>query len=106
VKDRADYSPASSSCAANEGNWKQLAGAKPYCDRNVGGRVPQSFKEFAAVCQKLERMSSSVAMVAVLSAFLSKLSPDEAKAVDYLFAGKIAAPLPHSRLRNSEWRSG
>lgn len=92
MKDRTDYSPASSSCAPNEGNQKQLAGAKPHYDRNVGGRAPRSFKEFAAVCQKLERMSSSMAMVAALSAFLSKLSPDEAKAVAYLFAGEIAAP--------------
>lgn len=51
-----------------------------------------TFSELADVCEKLERTSSSLAMVNTLAGFLSKLSPDEAKAVAYLLRGEITAP--------------
>jgi len=52
----------------------------------------RAFSELAEVFQKLEHTSSSSALVAILAAFLSRLSPDEAKAVAYLLRGEVAAP--------------
>jgi DNA ligase 1 len=51
-----------------------------------------AFSELAEVFQKLELTSSSSALVAILAAFLSRLNPDEAKAVAYLLRGEVAAP--------------
>ena len=50
------------------------------------------FHELAEVFQKLEHTSSNLALVAILAAFLSRLNPDEAKAVVYLLRGEVAAP--------------
>jgi DNA ligase-1 len=52
----------------------------------------RAFGELAEVFQKLERTSSSSALVAILAAFLSRLNPEEAKAVAYLLRGEVAAP--------------
>ena len=52
----------------------------------------RAFSELAEVFQKLEHTSSSSALVAILAAFLSRLNPDEAKAVAYLLRGEVAAP--------------
>ncbi len=41
------------------------------------------FREFAEVFQKLEQTSSNTALITILANFLSRLSPDEAKAVAY-----------------------
>jgi DNA ligase-1 len=50
------------------------------------------FRELAEVFQKLEQTSSNTALVTVLATFLSRLSPDEARAVAYLLRGEVAAP--------------
>ncbi len=52
----------------------------------------RAFGELAEVFQKLEHTSSSSALVAILAAFLSRLNPEEAKAVAYLLRGEVAAP--------------
>lgn len=52
----------------------------------------RAFRELAETFGKLERTSSSTALVATLAAFLSKLTPDEAKAVAHLVRGEVAAP--------------
>lgn len=52
----------------------------------------RAFRELAKVFQKLEHTSSNSALVAILAAFLSRLNPDEAKAVAYLLRGEVAAP--------------
>lgn len=52
----------------------------------------RAFRELAEVLQRLERTSSSSALIAILAAFLAKLSPDEARAVAYLLRGEVAAP--------------
>jgi DNA ligase-1 len=50
------------------------------------------FRDLAEVFQRLERTSSNAALVSILAAFLSKLTPDEARAVAYLVRGEVAAP--------------
>jgi DNA ligase-1 len=52
----------------------------------------RAFSELAEAFQKLERTSSGSALVAILAAFLSRLNPDEARAVAYLLRGEVAAP--------------
>jgi len=52
----------------------------------------RAFTELAEVFQKLERTSSSSALVAILAAFLARLNPDEARVVAYLLRGEVAAP--------------
>ena len=52
----------------------------------------RAFREFAEVLQKLERTSSSSMLVALLAEFLSRLDPDEAKAVAHLLRGELAPP--------------
>jgi len=52
----------------------------------------RAFRQLAEVFQKLERTSSSSTLVALLAEFLSRLSPDEAKAVAYLLRGELAPP--------------
>ncbi len=51
-----------------------------------------TFRELADVLGKLEQTSSNIALVATLAAFLSKLTPGEARAVAYLLRGELAAP--------------
>jgi DNA ligase 1 len=50
------------------------------------------FRELAEVFDRLEHTSSSSALIAILAEFLSRLSPDEVKAVAYLLRGEVAAP--------------
>lgn len=50
------------------------------------------FRDLAEAFQKLEATSSNTALVAILAAFLSKLSAEEARAVAYLLHGEVAAP--------------
>ena len=50
------------------------------------------FRELAEVLQRLERTSSNTALIGTLAAFLSKLNPEEARAVAYLLRGEVAAP--------------
>lgn len=50
------------------------------------------FRDLAEVFQRLERTSSSTTLVTVLADFLSKLDPDEVKAVAYLLRGEMAPP--------------
>jgi DNA ligase 1 len=50
---------------------------------------PTPFKELAAVFEKLERTSSSAAMVGILARFLPILSPEEVKMTAYLLSGKV-----------------
>ena len=50
-----------------------------------------TFRELAEVFDKLERTSSSSTLVTVLADFLSKLTPDEAKA--YLLRRELAPPV-------------
>jgi len=50
------------------------------------------FRELAEVLQRLERTSSNNALIDTLAAFLSKLNPEEARAVAYLLRGEVAAP--------------
>lgn len=50
----------------------------------------RAFRELARVFQKMERTSSSTALVATLAEFLSKRSPNEARAVAYLLRGELA----------------
>ena len=52
----------------------------------------RAFRDLAEVFQRLERTSSSTALVTVLADFLSKLNPDEAKAVAYLLRGEMSPP--------------
>ena len=52
----------------------------------------RAFRELAEVLQKLERTSSSSMLVALLAEFLSRLDPDEAKAVAHLLRGELAPP--------------
>lgn len=51
-----------------------------------------SFRDLAEVFQELERTSSSSSLIAILAAFLSRLDPEEAKAVAYLLRGEVAPP--------------
>jgi len=62
----------------------------------------RAFSELAEVFQKLEHTSSSSALVAILAAFLSRLNPDEAKAVAYLLRGEVAAPFESLELGMAE----
>jgi len=50
------------------------------------------FRELAEVFQKLEQTSSNTALTTILATLLSRLSPDEARAVAYLLRGEVAAP--------------
>jgi DNA ligase 1 len=50
------------------------------------------FGELAEVFQKLEQTSSNTALITILANFLSRLNPDEARAVAYLLRGEVAAP--------------
>jgi DNA ligase-1 len=50
------------------------------------------FRELAEVFQNLEQTSSNTALVTILATFLSRLTPDEARAVAYLLRGEVAAP--------------
>jgi DNA ligase N terminus len=50
------------------------------------------FRELAEVFQTLEQTSSNTALITILANFLSRLSPDEARAVAYLLRGEVAAP--------------
>lgn len=49
------------------------------------------FRELAEVFQKLECISSNTVLVGIVATFLSRLNPDETKAVAYL-VGEVAAP--------------
>ncbi len=62
----------------------------------------RAFRELAEVFQKLERTSSNSALVAILAAFLSRLNPDEAKAVAYLLSGEVAAPFESREIGMAE----
>ena len=50
------------------------------------------FRDLVEVFQKLERTSSTSALVGILAEFLRRLKPDEAKALAYLLRGEVAAP--------------
>ena len=52
----------------------------------------QAFRQLAEVFQKLERTSSSLTLVTLLAEFLSRLNPNEARAVAYLLRGELAPP--------------
>lgn len=62
----------------------------------------RAFRELAEVFQKLEHTSSNSALVSILAAFLSKLNPDEAKAVAYLLGGEVAAPFETQEIGMAE----
>jgi DNA ligase 1 len=51
-----------------------------------------SFRELAEVFQRLEHTSSNTALINILATFLSRLTPNEARAVAYLIRGEVAAP--------------
>ncbi len=51
-----------------------------------------AFRQLADVFQKLERTSSSSMLVTLLAEFLSRLNPNEARAVAYLLRGELAPP--------------
>jgi DNA ligase 1 len=52
----------------------------------------QAFRQLAEVFQKLERTSSSLTLVTLPTEFLSRLNPDEARALTYLLRGELAPP--------------
>lgn len=60
------------------------------------------FRDLAEVFQRLERTSSNTALVSILAAFLSKLTPDEARAVAYLLRGEVAAPFAAQEIGMAE----
>ncbi len=60
------------------------------------------FRELTEVFQKLEQTSSNSALVAILAAFLARLSPDEARAVAYLLRGEVAAPFESREIGMAE----
>src|SRR3989344_9150294 len=51
-----------------------------------------SFRDLASAFEKLETISSSLAMIDFLAAFLPKLSPEEVKITAYLLRGELAPP--------------
>ena len=62
----------------------------------------RTFREFAELLQRLEQTSSSSALVALLATFLSKLSPEEAKAAAYLLQGEVAPPFASIQIGMAE----
>lgn len=60
------------------------------------------FRELAEVFERLEHTSSRASLVAILAAFLSRLNPDEAKAVAYLLHGEVAAPFEAQEIGMAE----
>lgn len=60
------------------------------------------FRALAEVFEKLEGTSSNSTLVAILAAFLAKLSPDEARAVAYLLRGEVAAPFESQEIGIAE----
>ncbi len=60
------------------------------------------FRELAEVFQKLEQTSSNSALVAILAAFLARLTPDEARAVAYLLRGEVGAPFESREIGMAE----
>ncbi len=50
----------------------------------------RTFEELALVFEKLEKTSSSLAMVDILADFLKKISPEEGRATAYLLRGQVA----------------
>jgi len=60
------------------------------------------FRELAEVFQKLEQTSSNSTLVAILAAFLARLTPDEARAVAYLLRGEVGAPFESREIGMAE----